>query len=51
MCGIKSHLEHRKEQQTNEKILEPILVLMRREYNRYLERTLEADRPPADERN
>jgi hypothetical protein len=48
MCGIKAPLEHRKEQQADEKeILDPILVLMRREYSEHLVRTLQADRPPA----
>ena len=47
MCGIKALLECREEQQANEKqVLESILVLMRREYNEHLDRTLQADSPP-----
>ena len=47
MYGIKAPLECKKEQQANEKqVLESILVLMRREYNEHLVRTLQADSPP-----
>ena len=47
MCGIKASLDCREGQQANEKeVLESILVLMRREYNEHLVRTLQADSPP-----
>ena len=47
MCSIKAPLECRAEQQANEKqVRESILVLMRREYNEHLVRTLQADSPP-----